>query len=285
MAATDDVTLACPLCSGNRASPMFEAGGHRYWKCAACALVFARGHTNANFRKYIDDYEPAYRQYLDEGPLDALNLDAVIAWIESHVSLRDSAIRVLDVGAGSGKLVRGLRRVRPCGVIGIEPSIALFKTYNLASLGIEAITLPELALRQTATYDVVTVFDVIEHVPEAAEFVNALSRVTRPGSFVFLSTPDSQGLLPRLLGRCWHHYNAYHFSLYGSQAIAEAARLGGFQIVSSGHRSKRMSLDYLWRRAMDFQLAGRSKSGAHHPSRFSIPVNLGDILSVVWQRS
>lgn len=280
----DGVTPACLLCGSDRASPMFEAAGHQYWRCAGCSLVFARGRTNANFRESIDDYEPAYRQYLDEGPVDASNLDDVIAWIESHVSLRSSAIGLLDVGAGSGKLIRRLNRIRPCAVSGIEPSVALFKTYDLGSLGIEAITLPELAACQTPAYDVVTVLDVIEHVPEAAEFVHALARVTKPGGFVFLSTPDAGGLLARLLGRRWHHYNAYHFSLYGREAVAEAARRSGFRIVSSEHRSKRMSLDYLWSRAMDFQLARRRKSEERRPSRFAIPVNFGDTLAVVWQR-
>jgi SAM-dependent methyltransferase len=160
----------------------------------------------------------------------------------------------------------------------------LFKTYDLGSLGIEPLTLPQLASRATAPYDVVTVLDVIEHIPEAAEFVRALAEVTKPGGFVFLSTPDAGGFLARLLGRNWHHYNAYHFSLYSRQAVAEAARHGGFRMLSSEHHSKRMSLDYLWNRAMDFQLAGRRRSGVQRPSRFAIPVNLGDILAVAWQR-
>jgi 2-polyprenyl-3-methyl-5-hydroxy-6-metoxy-1,4-benzoquinol methylase len=282
---TDGVTAGCSLCGSDRAAPMFEKAGHQYWRCASCSLVFARGLTNANFQESIADYEPAYRQYLNGGPVDASNLDDVIAWIESHVSLRTAAVRLLDVGAGSGKLVRRLRQLRPCAVSGIEPSGALFHTYDLGSLGIEATTLPEMAATQPAAYDVVTVFDVIEHVPEAAEFVRALALVTKPGGFVFLSTPDGGGLLARLLGRRWHHYNAYHLSLYGRRAVAEAARRSGFRVVASEHRSRRMPLDYLWRYAMDFLFARRAHAGGHHPSRFAIPVNLGDTLYVVWQRT
>jgi 2-polyprenyl-3-methyl-5-hydroxy-6-metoxy-1,4-benzoquinol methylase len=279
------MTLACPLCSSDDATPMFETAGNHYWKCAGCGLVFARGRTNANFRGSIDDFERAYRQYLDDGPIDASNLDDVIAWVESHVSLGSAAVRLLDVGAGSGKLIRRLRRVRACSVSAIEPSLALFNAYDLANVGIEGITLPELAARDAPPYDVVTVLDVIEHIPEAAEFVRALARVTKPGGFVFLSTPDVGGLLARLMGRRWHHYNAYHFSLYSRQAVSEAARRGGFRIVSAEHRSKRMSLDYMWNRAIDSQLAGRRKFGERGPSRFAIPVNLGDTLAVVWQRT
>jgi SAM-dependent methyltransferase len=278
------MTPSCPLCASARARQMFEKAGHRYWRCPGCSLVFARGGSNANFRVSIDDYEPAYRQYLNDGPVDISNLDDVIAWIESHVSLGSAATRVLEVGVGSGKLVRRLRRMRPCAVDGIEPSGALFTAFGLGSLGIEAITLPEVASRQPAAYDVVTVLDVLEHVPDAAEFVDALARVTKSGGFVFLSTPDTGGLLARLLGRAWHHYNVYHFSLYGRRAIAEAARRGGFRIVSLRHRAKRMSLGYLYNYAADFLLATRHRARALGRSGFTIPINLADTISIVWQR-
>jgi len=279
------MTPSCPLCGSGRARQAFEKAGHQYWRCAGCALVYARGGSNANFRERIDDYEPAYRQYLSDGPADASNLDDVIAWMESHVDLRSPATRVLEVGAGSGKLVRRLRRMRPCAVAGIEPSAALFTAFDLGTLGIEAITLPELASRRPAAYDVVTVLDVVEHVPDAAGFVDALATVTKAGGFVFLSTPDTDGFLARLLGRRWHHYNQYHFSLYGSRAIAEAARRGGFRIVSLQHRARRMSLDYLWNYSADFLLARRRHAREPGRSRFAIPINLADTLSIVWQRT
>jgi 2-polyprenyl-3-methyl-5-hydroxy-6-metoxy-1,4-benzoquinol methylase len=280
---TDGVSPVCALCGSDQARSMFDNGGHHYWRCRGCGLTFARGGGNANFHESIDDYEPAYRQYLNDGPVDAANLDDVIRWIESHVTL-SAATRVLEVGAGSGKLVRRLRRDRSCLVSAIEPSTALFNAYSLATLGIEPITLPQLASRQAPPFDVVTVLDVIEHIPESAEFVEALARVTRPGGFVFLSTPDPDGPLARLLGRRWHHYNAYHFSLYGKSAIAAAARRGGFRVVSTGHRAKRMSLDYLWNYAMDFALARRRTAREPQPSRFGIPINVFDTISIVWQR-
>ena len=278
------VSMRCPLCSSDRTVSNFEKSGQQYRRCADCTLMFARGGTNANFRESISDFEPAYLQYLNDGPIDTSNLDDVIAWIESHVSLASPALRLLDVGAGSGKLVRRLRHIRPCVVSGIEPSAALFKNYRLGNLAIEPIALPQLASRDTAPYDVLTVLDVVEHVPDAAEFLHALARVTKPGGFVFLSTPDTGGFLARVLGRFWHHCNPYHFSLYGVKAMAEAARLHGFRMVAAEHRSKRMSLDYFWNYARDFLFAAGRRDQSYRPSRFSIPVNLGDTLYVVWQR-
>jgi 2-polyprenyl-3-methyl-5-hydroxy-6-metoxy-1,4-benzoquinol methylase len=279
------VTPTCSLCGSDRSVRAFEKAGQEYWRCGDCTLLFARERTNANFQPSIDDFEPAYRQYLDESPVDALNLDDVIGWIESYVDLKNPNVRLLDVGAGSGKLVRRLRNTRQCAVSGIEPSTTLFDNYRLADLGIEPISLPDLAARGVPPFDIVTVLDVLEHVPGAVEFLGALANVAKPGGFVFLSTPDAGGVLARVLGRHWHHCNAYHFSLYGQRAIAEAARRHGFETVWSGHHSKRMPIDYLWNYARDFLFARRRQQREYQPSRFAIPINLADTLHVVWRRS
>jgi 2-polyprenyl-3-methyl-5-hydroxy-6-metoxy-1,4-benzoquinol methylase len=274
---------ACPLCAGDRTAAVFEKSGRQYWRCRTCTLLFARAATNANFQA-IDDFEPAYLQYLDDGPADVRNLDDIIGWIESHVSLRSPSCRLLDVGAGGGKLVRRLRQTRSCAVSALEPSATLFARYGLGALGVDPITLPELASRRPDPFDVVTVLDVVEHAPDAAGFLAALASVTRAGGYVFLSTPDAGSLLARLLGRRWHHCNPYHFSLYGRRAMLEAASRHGFAVVAAEHRPKRVPIDYLWNYARDFLFRLRPRSRDYHPSRITIPVSLGDILYVVWKR-
>jgi len=108
--------------------------------------------------------------------------------------------------------------------------------------------------------------------------------MTKPGGHVFLSTPDAGGPLARLLGRRWHHYNAYHLSLYSAGTLTDAARLGGFTVIESGHRAKRMALDYLWRYAGDFVFGRRGPSRLRAPD-ITIPLNLGDIMSAVWRKA
>jgi 2-polyprenyl-3-methyl-5-hydroxy-6-metoxy-1,4-benzoquinol methylase len=282
--ATAGVTIACPLCGSDRVVAGFEKAGQHYHRCGACTLLFAPERGNANFQESIDDFEPAYLQYLDEGPADAINLDDVVAWIEAFVSLRNPAVRLVDVGAGSGKLIRRLRRERSCDVSGLEPSTALFSKYRLHELGVEPVTLEALARRSPGQFDVVTALDVVEHLPDAAGSMAALAAVTKPGGLVFLSTPDAGGWLARLLGRHWHHCNAYHFSLYNRQALAAAAQRYGFEVLAAGHRSKRMPVDYLWNYTRDFLFSSRVRSRAYRPSRITVPINLGDTLSVVWRR-
>jgi 2-polyprenyl-3-methyl-5-hydroxy-6-metoxy-1,4-benzoquinol methylase len=273
----------CPLCGASNTRAQFEKAGQHYRHCPACQLVFASSATNANLRSAMSEYEPAYRQYLDGGPADAANFEALVHWIEKYTDLNDSGIRLLDVGAGSGKFLRHLHATRSCRTSGLEPSAALFEQYGLAALDVEPVSIADLADRGEA-YDVITVLDVIEHIADAGAFVRALGRITRPGSLVFLSTPDAGGPLARLLGRRWHHFNPYHFCLYRRQTLAGAARIGGFAVVEAGHAARRMSLDYLWNYAMNFGLGARS-TAARSAAGVTIPVNVFDVLSTVWRRA
>jgi len=125
------VTPTCSLCGSDRSVPAFEKSGQEYRRCGTCTLLFSRERTNANFQPSIDDFEPAYRQYLEERPIDALNLDDVIAWIESFVDLKNPDVRLLDVGAGSGQLVRRLQNTRTCAVSGLEIPINLADTLHV----------------------------------------------------------------------------------------------------------------------------------------------------------
>lgn len=265
---------------------MFEKAGREYGRCRRCALESAPAtDVNANFPLSIDSYEPAYRQYLDDDVGDAVREDDVVQWIERRVDLKRPGVRVLDVGSGSGKFLRHLRRVRPCEVVGVEPSGPLFQEYGLAAFGVLPMTLPEFASRHPEPFDVITALDVIEHAPDASEFVRALAALTKPGGYVFVSTPDARGGPARLLGRFWHHYNAYHYVLYDADTLARAARTAGLVTVESGHRARRMSLSYIGNYARDFLLRRPVSRVSRAASGWSIDVNLRDVISVVWQKA
>ena len=135
---------SCPLCAGGPDMPMFEKTGQRYVRCAECGFRFSRSAANPNLEAGIEDFEPAYRQYLDGTAVDEVNHDATLAWIEARVPL-DPGVLMLDVGAGSGKFLKYIAARRRCRTTGLEPSSALHGRFDLHRLGILNQTLPEFA--------------------------------------------------------------------------------------------------------------------------------------------
>ena len=279
-----DLSPPCMIC-GARTVPLYSKAHHQFFKCRACGFVAGRSTSNANLAQAFDEYEPAYRQYLAATPADAANHAALLAWIERFVRVDDPAISVLDVGAGSGKFLRYIRANRRCVTAGIEPSEALFSAFDLGQLGVVNSALPLFAGAVPDQFDVVTAIDVIEHVEDPVEFAMCLRTITKPGGFVFLSTPDTGSLTARLMGRHWHHYNRYHLSLFNMSTLGRLAEAAGFVVAASGHHGKQVPLSYLRNYVRDFLLRTRTKkapSSRDQPT--TIPVNLFDIVSIVWQR-
>src|SRR5262245_59047183 len=100
----------CPVCRAGHAAPLFSKEGNAYWRCPDCEFRFATPDRNPNLSNTLDEYEEAYLQYLSPDPSDVVNFDTLYRWMTSVTPLDGK--RLLDVGAGSGKLVRYLRQRR-----------------------------------------------------------------------------------------------------------------------------------------------------------------------------
>lgn len=99
---------------------------------------------------------------------------------------------LLDVGFGSGALL-GWARSRGATVAGVEIQAGLREAAQLH--GIRAYA--ELAEAGTGTYDLVTIFDVLEHLAreDILLLLSEIFRVTRPSAEVVIRVPNCQSPL------------------------------------------------------------------------------------------
>jgi 2-polyprenyl-3-methyl-5-hydroxy-6-metoxy-1,4-benzoquinol methylase len=273
---------ACGLCGASDLRQRFFSHGTAHQQCRACGFRFARPDTNPNLENSLAEFESAYLQYLGPSGIDRANHERLLAWMERYRPLTPGT-RLLDVGAGSGKWLSFVGSARSVRAAGVEPSKALHEHYQLQRWNVAATTLPMFDRTTTERFDVISAFDVIEHVPDPVEFACALAHLLEPGGFVFLSTPDVGSLLTSVMGRRWHHFHRYHVSFFDRRTIATLGRGAGFKTLSVSHRSKRMPLSYIVTYGRDF-LFGARRFGTGQAEGWGVPVNLFDIMSVVWQR-
>ncbi len=198
---TANLSRPCKLCSCPAAEATYRLASATVYCCPACDLHFIAyqdppDHSSAPGRQLQD----SDRQYIalrqDEGQvLHPLRLDL----LRRHTRL--DRIRLLDIGAGIGLFQKLAGETFNLDACGIEPS-ALRRQYAAEQLGISLIDKyvddPWWQNSHADFFDVITLWDVIEHVNDPVSTLKQALNLLRPGGVLAIDTPDRQVLSYRL---------------------------------------------------------------------------------------
>jgi 2-polyprenyl-3-methyl-5-hydroxy-6-metoxy-1,4-benzoquinol methylase len=271
----------CSLCGGDRVRHIFDKADAPYFRCLACDFIFSRPATNANFENSLDDYEPAYLHYLEESAEDERNHAALLNWAEGFLSLEGK--RVLDVGAGSGKFVRFLRR-RQVEAYGIEPAAALYARFLADEPFFFSESIEEFAEHsECSKFGIVFACDVIEHVERPDAFIRKVSDLLEPGGMLFVSTPDVESVLARISRKWWHYFNKYHLSYLSRRTLGAIAVRHQLREVAFSRLPRWKSAGYLFQYLTDFVVGGDRLRLPERLNRLVIPINLFDTMYVAYE--
>lgn len=176
---------------------MARHDGYRVVRCRGCGLVSvdprpAPGELAALYAGYHS------RDGQDEASWARL-MDRVFR--ESATILRPvpgggDAGRLLDVGCGFGAFV-GLMRGRGWDAEGVDPSPAAVAAARKAGLPVRLGTLEEIDAPAGA-YDAVTLFYVLEHLPQPLRALEKIHGLLKPGGTLLLRVPHTTPIV-RLL--------------------------------------------------------------------------------------
>ena len=243
-------TLKCLLCKSPEVRFLFKKRSIPFYKCADCEFIFSRPEINANLSNQITDFEPAYLDYFQEKETDTRNHAALVALLKRHVDFYSS--RILDIGCGSGKLVRYLRS-KECDAYGLEPSVALFNAFLKQDNFFFHDSVSNFAQHHDGNrFNLIILSDVIEHIPDPEDFVRNIESLLSAGGVLFITTPDTKSLLAKSFGKYWHYYNKYHLSLFNRTNLKQVLAIHSLSQVECGYVSRQYSLSYLFKYALNF---------------------------------
>jgi SAM-dependent methyltransferase len=132
-----------------------------------------------------------------------------------HISLprrkavlaRKRSGRLLDVGCGAGDFLHAMDRIGDWEVQGIEPGeIPAAKARQLYGLDVQVGQLEEVDIPD-ASFDVVTMWHVLEHVTHPRLTLQAVARVLRPDGILILACPVVDCWEARLFGPNWSGFD------------------------------------------------------------------------------
>jgi SAM-dependent methyltransferase len=154
-------------------------------------------------------------------------------------------VRVLDVGCGFGEALV-YHRARGCEVHGVEADRNIARV--AARYGFDVhVGLFEPARYAEASFDYVTMDQVIEHAVDPVAMLSGVYRVLRTGGRAVLSTPNAAGLGARMFGSRWIHWHApYHLHGFTPRSLRAAASRAGLHVAQLATITSSEWLSYQW---------------------------------------
>ena len=239
IAATEPV--CCNMCGGSEHRHLFRKFGYELLRCRHCDLVFVGNPPGAEEVAAFYSAEAAYHGELLDPADPAFGRITEVA--RQHLAMlrrgvpRGQGLALLDIGCSSGLF---LNEARGAGftVRGAElsPDTAAFARGHFG-LDIHAGDWREAGYAD-ASFDVVTLFDVIEHLPDPLAELRAIRRLLKPGGVLLQSTPNIDGLFPRLSYKTaklldyWPHPEPpHHLYQFSDRTLADMTERAGYEVT------------------------------------------------------
>ena len=241
------IEYSCRLCGSKSISPIsFEERLGKIYHivhCSDCELI----QTVEHYSEVSPDYVDLVNFEIDENRLWCQNTHKVPAFKQWHFAskkyISDEKPRLLDVGCGTGGFLSFVASngFMPYGFDASEaqaeyaqknhPNVRHAKTFDNYSK-----KLGEL----NPKFDVITLWDVLEHIRAPSEFLLEASKIIKPGGYIFVSVPNGGAIywkrkIYSILGKRpdlipWEH--VYYFSNRSLKLCLEKA---GFNILKIGN--------------------------------------------------
>ena len=251
-------------------------------ECKQCGLVYANPRRKP--ADILDDYESVVdTRYLDEQAARVATFDRNIRPLEKLLGHASDAHRLLDVGAHVGVFVEVAGK-RGWKAEGLEPSRWAVEEGRRRGLTMHQGTLRDAEL-EPASYDAVTMWDVVEHLVDPMGDLHESARLLKPGGALLLHTINIDSALARLMGKRWPWLVEMHNFFFSPTTLGAMVEKAGLEVRSSHTQGRYLHLGYLLSRLSGFNATlgkwaeGAAKTlGAEH---WLVPINTGDLFTML----
>ncbi len=242
--------VRCPVCDDDRTRPLCDKQGFSIVECRTCRLRYVNPRPT---REWLDAWyrheyfsssyeETSGAQHLQQGEIKTATAQLRLQLLGPS----GPTGRLADMGCGGGFFVRAAA-TGGWDAIGLEPSV------EAARCAARAQQVRVVAGRLEATpfagarFDVITMFDVLEHVFCPRTCLAEARRLLAPGGRLVIETPNMAGRMPRLMGlrHPWVR-PPEHLTYFTPPTLRLLLEQCGFQVEQfRGSTRKVLTLDYV----------------------------------------
>lgn len=236
--------VACPVCNADAEHYCHKAPAE-YYACRSCDTIFQYPMPTPDaMAEYVDrEYVSGpYAAYVRARDLKLLTFRARAR----QIAARARGARLLDVGCACGYFVEAALE-SGLDPYGLELSdVAISAAPDVVRPRLMQGDVNHLLAQRLEPFEVVTAFDIVEHVFDPIQFLASLTPLLRPGGLLVLTTPDTGHPLRRLMGSGWPMLQPLqHTVLFSRRSLAQALQKVGFMSIDLAPARKTLTADYL----------------------------------------
>ncbi len=216
--------VRCNLCGADTTRKVMNINGFTIVRCTDCNLKYVNPRLKETklHEIYTDSYytNPAfkgkdvtffgYEKYLEDKKYIRLTFKKRLAVINRLVPHKG---KLLDIGCAYGIFLE-LAQEHGWNVTGIEIARHPYH-YVKEQLKIPVYNQPlELIKFPSDSFDAISIFDVIEHLPNPKSTMAEINRILRPGGVLAITTPNIGSFSAKILGKNWEEVKRIREHIY-----------------------------------------------------------------------
>jgi 2-polyprenyl-3-methyl-5-hydroxy-6-metoxy-1,4-benzoquinol methylase len=222
------VNSPCFICNSLKSELLFETeypmnnypGAFSIWRCSSCGLLFNSPRLNdAQIAKMYDsNYYFFNRSDSDEFRRIADVYLRTVALVADTVSEN----KAIEIGSAKGYLLALLKHLH-WTVQGIELSASAAE-YAQSRFGVPTFTgtVGEYSeSSQSAAAPLVLAIDVLEHIPNPADFIGSVNKIIKKNGVLIIDTPNGSSFNIGIKGVSWKGFNPFHIYFFSRNNLEQ----------------------------------------------------------------
>jgi 2-polyprenyl-3-methyl-5-hydroxy-6-metoxy-1,4-benzoquinol methylase len=206
-------------------------------RCKNCDLIFT------NPRPIASDLGKYYKseEYISHSNSQKGIVNKVYHWIRRRnhktkfqlITKYVDTGRLLDIGCATGEFANYFKS-KGWEVTGVEPD-ADARKFALTTYNIKVLPEEDIQKLEAGSYDVITLWHVLEHVPELGKRIRELKSLLHDNGLLVIAVPNPESYDAKYYGEFWAGYDVprhlYHFSQKAAKGLFERFGLSCIGII------------------------------------------------------
>jgi len=234
----------CPICNSSQFAPFISCIDHTVSRetytivqCNSCGFKFTNPRPEES---KLGDYYKS-EDYISHSNTKKGLVNFLYQTVRKYTLLKKLQLvskyyrtgKILDIGSGTGDFLRTMKSAK-WETIGIEPSESTRK-FAIKNYALDVRNESDLGLLESNSFDVISMWHVLEHVPNLNARLEDLFRLLKPNGLIIIAVPNCNSLDAKIYKENWAAYDVprhlSHFTPKDIETLFHKHQMKVFKIL------------------------------------------------------